>query len=109
MDGRRLDTGQILAAGVLEARSPVTDIPSDREVLDVDAWESLNLQSLIDAVEAGQLLTCCEYYGIAYAWKDGKRYRGTLLQYRVVSENPTFEIADELISWLSDLVLSIRG
>ena len=109
MDERRLDTGQVLAAGILEARSPVTDIPSDREALTVDAWERLDLQSLIDAVEAGQLLTCCEYYGVAYAWKDGKRYCGTLLQYRAVSENPTFETANELISWLSDLVLSIRG
>ena len=62
MDERRLDTGQVLAAGILEARSPVTDIPSDREALTVDAWERLDLQSLIDAVEAGQLLTCCEYY-----------------------------------------------
>jgi hypothetical protein len=43
------------------------------------------------------------YYGIPFVWKEAAGvYRGTMLQYRAISEAPTFASADEAAAWFVD-------
>jgi hypothetical protein len=106
MDHRRLDTGQ---AGISDLPVPETDVPEEREDLTIDGDCVPGPGALADVIEAGKLVRCPEYYGIAYAWKQDGSYRGVLLQYRTVTENPTFKTCAELVQWLTDIVPAIAG
>jgi hypothetical protein len=111
MDNQRLNTTQVLAAGVMDRPIPKTEVPFDRERVEIcdDDQGMISRKGLSRALESGRLLECCEYYGIAYAWKEGEVYRGTLLQYRLVSEAPSFDSAQPLLDWLEDIVPAIVG
>lgn len=107
MDYRRLDTAGVIASGIIGMPAPKTEIPRDRDEFDPSTGaygESLvELDQIVAAIERGEVITCSNYYGIPYAWKqaDGV-YRGTLLQYRAISEDPTFATANECAEWYRD-------
>jgi hypothetical protein len=119
MDARRLSTGDVLATGILSVPPPDTDIPKDREDVGVDVDAEFvpadglhvgNTDALRAKLEAGAVLHCSEYYGIPHVWKaDDGSYRGTLLQYRAVSEAPTFATADEALEWFVDTAYAVAG
>jgi hypothetical protein len=103
MDTRRLDTLGAIQDGVLNRRV-TTDIPEDRPQFeaDVQAFDDSRITTetdVIAALERGDVVKCAEYYGIPVAWKDETTYQGRLLQYRSVTESPTFENADACAAW----------
>lgn len=102
MDPRRMDTLAAMTGGIFGKPIPTTSIPNDRE--DVrgagDDWSYIGNEAVIAALEAGKLVSASNYYGIPHVWKatDGV-YRGTLLQYRSVTDDPTFATAREAAEW----------
>lgn len=115
MDHARWDTGQILAYGVLGRSAPVTEIPEGREqwrttYTDDGDMDTIDTAAAEAALEAGKLIHTNEYYGLVYGWKAGDgKYRGTLLQYRNVTENPTFATAAELVEWFAEISRAVIG
>ena len=109
MDYARWDTGQVLANGVLDRAIPKTGIPEDRDFLELDVCEMPTAQAIAEALDAGLVASCSEYYGIPYAWKEGDRYRGVLLQYRNVTEDETFPTALAAAGWIRSTSLSVAG
>lgn len=113
MDNRRIDSLGLIAAGILDLPIPKVDIPRDREELDVDVQpigDPMPVASdLVEALNSGKVLVCREYYGIPNAWKDGDKYRGCLLQYRQVTESPTFDTAEECAEWFLDRAYACVG
>lgn len=106
MDYRRLSTADVLTSGILKVPEPKTDIPKDREEV---SYSEVEPERWADVIESGKLLQCCEYYGIAYAWKESVTYRGILLQYRTVTEDKEFDSAESLARWFSSTVPLIEG
>lgn len=102
MDERRLSTGDILNAGMLGVPAPTTEIPKDRETFHAGGDEYVGRDAVLAALEEGKVVESPNYYGIPHIWKAGDGvYRGTLLQYRAVSEDPTFATAEEAEAWFS--------
>ncbi len=106
MNTARLNTAQVLAAGVTLRPNPNPNIPHDRFHFDCSPCQE---SEMVAAMERGDLLKCAEYYGIAYAWKDGDVYRGTLLQYREITEAPAFESASLCAKWMYSMIPQISG
>jgi hypothetical protein len=112
MDERRLDTGAVIASGVLLKKSPSTDIPTDRESADPRTsgdWGEMDTARATADLEGGKLLDVPEYYGCVYAWKDEHGYHGRLMQYRSLSERPDFATAAECIEWFERIIASVAG
>jgi hypothetical protein len=107
VDTRRLNTGQVIAAGILNRPMPRTDIPSDREVVEIDF--DVSPEAITEAVERGAVVVCSEYYGIPNLWKDGEVYRGCLLQYRAVTEAPVFDALEPAVEWFSATAAVVAG
>lgn len=107
MDHRRLSTADFLAMGMLSRPAPKTEIPEDREHCDVNV-EQPSDEALREALEAGKVLSVANCYGITYLWKAGV-YRGTLLQYRAVTESPTFDAAEPALEWFRERCDSTDG
>lgn len=109
MDKRRLDTGDVLAAGILGKPNPDAGEPKDREQLAIDIEHVLG-QGRRDELERGAVLHCAEYYGIPLVWKaDDGSYQGRLLQYREVTESRTFESLDDALEWFADTAQQVAG
>ena len=64
-----LNTGEVLAAGILNKPLPETTIPKDREETSVDIDDIADEAALSEALERGVVLYCSEYYGIPHVWK----------------------------------------
>jgi len=110
MDTRRLSTGDVLAAGIIDKPIPQTDIPRDRPEQEYDAYDHTpEPDELLAALERGDVLHCSEYYGIPHAWRDGDVYRGCLLQYRAVTESPRFETAESALDWFIKTASAVAG
>ena len=109
MNEERLNTEQAIARGILSQPIPKTDVPRDREHEGVDLWHCPDAAKLSDALEAGRVLDCSEYYGIPIAWRDGDVYRGVLLQYREVTERREFVTANEAVAWFLETARSVIG
>jgi hypothetical protein len=110
MENRRLNTSQVLMAGIVNQPVPVTDVPQNRDTFEAYGDQMPTPEALIAALEADQLLNVSEYYGVVYGWKQAASvYRGTLLQYRAVTDNPTFTTAAELAEWFTDTVKGVVG
>lgn len=109
MDPTRWDTGQVLAAGVLNRPAPTFGEPQDRERQRWNVYDDTR-ESFIALVEdEANVVDCSEYYGIPVAWKDGEGYRGILFQYRSVTEDKTFDSVDELADWFVDTAHAVAG
>lgn len=108
MDSRRLDTLQVLGAGILNKPIPETDIPDEREEHRCDI-DDLNKDVLRAALAEGKLLSLSEYYGCLSAWSDQSGHHGRLLQYRSVTSKPDFKSADDLIKWFIKTGRSVAG
>jgi hypothetical protein len=110
MDTRRLSTLDVLAAGIINTPAPRTDIPEGRPRCEYDVYDNKpDRDALLVALERGDVLACSEYYGIPFVWKDGDLYRGTLLQYRAVTEAPEFGSADAAMEWFQDTSRAVAG
>lgn len=110
MDPRRLDTEQALAAGIINIPLPETDIPEDREDVSYDIYEPMSADELIKALDEGKVVSCPEYYGIPNIWREAEDdYRGTLLQYRSVSEAPQFATAEDAVEWFITTAAAVAG
>jgi hypothetical protein len=109
MDQRRLSTSDVLAMGITNMPAPETDIPEDRDEVQYDVYEPITPKAMKDALEEGRVIYCPEYYGIPNIWKEGDIYRGTLLQYRSVTESPDFESADDAIVWFMETASAVAG
>lgn len=118
MDERRLNTGDVMDLGITSLPAPKTDIPTDRDDVGVDAQGMASgdeltvsdLDGMKAVLERGAVLHCSEYYGIPNVWKaDDGSYRGTLLQYRAVTEDPTFSSVDEAIAWFVETAYACVG
>jgi len=92
MDTRKLDTGQVLAAGVLNITAPESSVPEGFEGWSVEefGWSDENLRS---GLEQGGL-TASMYYGCWDIWEIGDRFDGQLLQYRSVTDSFSGEDID---------------
>ncbi len=109
MDNRRFDTVQLLRGGILDSPLPKTSIPhGEREEYSVDVGD-IEESALQAKLEGGVILTCSEYYGIPYLWKEDAVYHGTLLQDRAVTEDHTFATADEALAWFIKTARSVAG
>lgn len=107
---RRLDTRQVLDSGILYSPAPETDLPVDRERFDASGDSYAGTEAVIAALETGKLVEAPNYYGVLYAWKgDDGMYHGTLLQYRSVTEDPTFATAEDAEVWFHDTYHSTDG
>jgi len=106
MDPRRLDTAGVIASGILGIPAPTTGIPEDRETVSASGenYEGfIGVEAVVAAVEAGNVVSASNYYGIPSAWRASEGvYRGTLLQYRAITEDPTFATVDELAEWFEE-------
>lgn len=120
MDSRRLDTGQVLAAGILNRPIPKAPWPEGREDVSVhldypggEEWignGQLDAAVVREAVERLAVVGCPEYYGFPKVWKaDDGAYRGVLLQYRSISEDHTFATVDEAVEWFCATAAAVAG
>lgn len=114
MDERKLDTMDLLAMGITSIPAPETDIPDNRPHISFSFWNDEDLptpEKIKAEVLGGNVVYCSEYYGIPYLWQDGNVFRGCLLQYRNVTENPTFELneIDEAVKWFIHTAESCAG
>jgi hypothetical protein len=112
MDNRRLSTSDILAMGIINQPTPVTDIPDDRDRVDGQGedWAYIGNEAVIAALDAGKLVSASNYYGIPNVWKVAEgEYRGALLQYRNVTESPSFTTAADAEEWFADRYASTDG
>jgi hypothetical protein len=94
-----------MAGGFLGVTPPKTEIPEDRERWDNKErdWACPAHDEIVAALEAGKVVEASNYYGIPFVWKEAAGvYRGTMLQYRAISEAPTFASADEAAAWFVD-------
>ena len=108
MDPRRLSTGDVLAAGILNKPRPEVGIPEGREEESVEYDESE--ERVAELLEAGKVVDCPEYYGIPVAWRgDGGLYRGILLQYRNVTEERDFDSAAGCAAWFRETAGAAMG
>ena len=112
MDPRRLDTMGVIAAGILNRGVPDTDVPDDREEFDGsgDSWEYVGDDAVVEALDRGDLVRASNYYGIPYVWKaaDGV-YRGQLLQYRALTEDHTWDNAQDAAEWFGETYYATDG
>ncbi len=99
MDPSRLNTSEVLEAGILGKPAPETGEPEGRERASLYI-EEVEEDKVAELLDAGKIVDCSEYYGIPIAWrvKEG-RYRGILLQYRSVTEERDFVSAAEAAEW----------
>lgn len=106
MDPRKLDTGDVLSMGILNKPAPTTDIPKDRERVSATGGADflyIGAGAVEEAVNAGKVVHASNYYGLPYLWRDeAGRYQGRLLQYRSVTESPSFDDVHEAAAWFSD-------
>jgi hypothetical protein len=113
MDNRRLSTADILASGIYLRTPPETEIPEDRETVsgaDRDSYSCIPEEQVIAALEAGKIVESPNYYGIPHVWKQAEGvYRGALLQYCNVTEDPTFTTAQEAAEWFRDRYFATDG
>lgn len=111
MDDRRLSTGDVLAMGILNRGVPETEIPKGRERFSASfEYEYEGRAAVLGALEAGQVVESSNYYGIPLIWKQAEGvYRGTLLQYRNVTEAPTFATAEEAVDWFERTAAQTAG
>jgi hypothetical protein len=117
MDYRRLDTMGAIRDGVLLRQAPKTDMPEGREqvdprVFDDDGggWPSVPAADVVVALDRGALLYVAEYYGCVSAWRtDDGRYRGTLMQYKNLTEDRTFRTAKSCAIWFKQTVEAVAG
>jgi hypothetical protein len=107
MDSRRLSTGDVLIQGIVGMPNPKTDVPTDRENICVDYDDSE--KTARDHLLADKVVKCPEYYGIPIAWKDGDHFRAILLQYKAVTEDHTFQTAEEAAAWFCSTARSVAG
>jgi hypothetical protein len=111
MDRRRLSTADVLAMGIIEQPPPKTDIPQGRNRIQYDIYEPMSAAQLIKLLEdEANCIDCSEYYGIPHIWKEGEgSYRGVLLQYRNVTEAPTFTDAHDAVAWFITTAAEVAG
>lgn len=107
MDKRRLSTADVMADGILEMPMPRTDIPKHRKELAYDIYEPMGSAEFISELDKGKVIDCSEYYGIPVVWREGERYRAILLQYRSITENHTFESAEDAYVWLVETAATV--
>lgn len=85
MDGRRFDTGQVLAMGILNKQAPQSNLPVGATLQDVDE-DDLSLDTLQRGLISGGL-EAAMYYGAWRIWKTSDTtYAGELMQYRSVTD-----------------------
>jgi hypothetical protein len=82
MDHTKLDSGQVLAAGILNRSMPTSHCPDDAQLQDVDEDHPEAFRS---GLEAGGLKASM-YYGCWSIWKTDQGYSGELFQYRSCTE-----------------------
>ena len=112
MDEGRLNTGDVLAMGILNVSPPKTEIPEDREEIgsEDEEWNFIGVAAVAEAVDAGKIVSALNYYGIPHVWKASEGvYRGTLLQYRAITEDKTFATASEVAEWFEECYYSTNG
>jgi hypothetical protein len=107
MDEKKLSSLELLAQGIVAKPAPETDIPEDRPSYSYDAQpydkeKRTTNEELKALLLQNRVIRCSEYYGIPYIWQNGNIFRGVLLQYRSVTEDKTFDTADEAIEWFVD-------
>jgi hypothetical protein len=74
------------------------------------ASDGLSREEIVAAIEAGKIVDASNYYGIPHVWRASPGvYRGTLLQYCRVTENPTFATVDEAVDWFEDAARNTDG
>jgi hypothetical protein len=112
MDTRRLSTADILVGGILNVRPPKTAIPDDRERVEGqgDDWAYIGNEAVVAALDAGKVVSAPNYYGIPHVWKASEGvYRGTLLQYRAITEDETFTSAESAAEWFEEMYYRTDG
>jgi len=111
MNNLRLDTAGVLASGILNREAPKTGIPEDREHCEAtdDNWSFVGAEKIAENIDKGLVVGASNYYGIPYAWRDGDKYKGILLQYRQVTEDETFDTAAEAAEWFEEKYYATDG
>jgi hypothetical protein len=111
MDERKLNTEEILASGIMNLPTPKTEIPENRVAESVHTYEEseFNKKNIIAHLLNNKLVHCSEYYGVVYLWQEGNLYRGNLLQYRQLTEDETFENAEEAVNWFMGTSEKVSG
>ena len=105
MDHRRLDSFSVMAAGIPFLPAPETEVPRDRPRFDASdsaTGSYLGPEAVGEALLRGEVVEASNYYGVVLAWRaDDGRFRGTLLQYRAITDDPVFATAAECADWFS--------
>jgi len=84
IDDRRLNSGQVLAAGILGIAPPKTRCPDPGALVGVDE-EDLREETLLAGLNAGGL-DAPMYYGCWRIWKTATGFSGELMQYRAMTD-----------------------
>lgn len=112
MDERRLRTGDVLAAGILNKPVEKNDIPTDQVAMDpeTDSMTYAGPEAVIAALLGGMLVERPNYYGVVSAWKatDGT-YRCVLMQYCSVTESETYATPEEAEEWFRSMYYQTYG
>lgn len=99
----KLSTMKCLRMGVLDKPIPKTDIP-DKEHKNVEwEWGYVGTDQVKKWIENGLVAYSANYYGMPHIWKEDKKYRIVMLQYREVTEDETIDDLEEAIERFEDL------
>ncbi len=103
MDERRLDTGQILASGILSKPTPNSNVPADANLKDVgNDWSE---ESVREGLGSGGIKASM-YYGCWSIWKAHESFSGELMQYRSITdhfEDVSFDVAlEKALFWAEE-------
>lgn len=94
MDNRKLDTGAVLALGIIDAPALPDPVPPDATLVSVSE-DNCTEPELRDALESGGIRASM-YYGCFQIWRTESGFSGELHQYRAVTgrfDNEPLEIA----------------
>lgn len=114
MDERRLSTMDILTSGIAFAPMPEADEkpPEHYEDRAIDAGMLPSVEELSDLLRQDPPLhlDASEYYGCVHAWRRPEGgFKVTLFQYRSITEDETFETAEEAAELFSRLARACYG
>lgn len=101
MDNRKLNTRQIIDAGILGIKAPDRRCPADAKLQRVGEDE-ISENILRAGLEAGGL-TASMYYGCWDIWRTESGFSGELLQYRSVTDQftdaPIEQALEKAVEW----------
>ncbi len=111
-DPRRLSTEEIINSGILSRRVPDSALPAGRDWIEVHwDYEYIGDDAALAALrDESKAISSSNEDGIPHLWKESDNlWHGVLLQYRLVSEDRTFDNEEEAFQWFREKCTETAG